>query len=518
MAQVGGGGGAQNLLTRVNPADFDPSTNEVNIGSGTGTYGVESMAFRESTTTLYAANYDHLGILDLTTGLFAPLSEPFGTGFGSEGWQSFSDIDGISFHPSSGVLYGSVRRDGANDLLIQIDIATGAHIPGAFGGDDYVVVYITNLPTHADVDDITFEPVDDTLYAIGNQRGNRDYLMTIDIATGVGSEISNLSYQGVAVQDMEGLSFGCNGVLYGTTGWLADPPHKNRLWDIDKITAAVSSPRVLDNGRDYEAAACGCIPPPPPTPIPTPMRVIMEQGDYDGDGTSDIAVYRPGSGMWAVRDVTRFYYGAATDIPVPGDYDGDGTTDLGIFRNSSRMWAVSGVTRTYYGAAGDIPVPMDYNGDGTTDISVYRGSSGMWSSKGLGRIYFGLWLDVPVPGDYDGDGTADAAIFRGLSGMWAIRDISRVHFGGSNDRLVPGDYDGDGFWEVAIFRPTSGMWAVSGVTRVYYGASSDAPVPADYNGNSVDDVGIFRPTSGMWAVKDGARTYYGGPNDVPVTR
>lgn len=46
--------------------------------------------------------------------------------------------------------------------------------------------------------------------------------------------------------------------------------------------------------------------------------------DYNGDGTSDIAVFRKDSGLWAVRGITRAYFGGSADSPVPGDYDGDG--------------------------------------------------------------------------------------------------------------------------------------------------------------------------------------------------
>ena len=54
--------------------------------------------------------------------------------------------------------------------------------------------------------------------------------------------------------------------------------------------------------------------------------------------------------------MTRSYFGGATDEPVPGDYAGDGTEDIGIFRDTSGLWAIKEVTRTYFGGVGDIPV------------------------------------------------------------------------------------------------------------------------------------------------------------------
>ena len=55
----------------------------------------------------------------------------------------------------------------------------------------------------------------------------------------------------------------------------------------------------------------GCVSPPPPTV------------DFDGDGKTDIAVWRPAEGNWYIRNsqtgtVTVQQWGAATDTPVVG--------------------------------------------------------------------------------------------------------------------------------------------------------------------------------------------------------
>ncbi|MEA1929198.1 MAG: right-handed parallel beta-helix repeat-containing protein [Candidatus Auribacterota bacterium] len=265
------------------------------------------------------------------------------------------------------------------------------------------------------------------------------------------------------------------------------------------------------------------IPPTPVTPTATPTPSPGRQAlpwiyDYDGDGTSDIGIFRETSGLWAIRGITRVYFGSAVDETVPGDYDGDGTTDIGIFRPASGLWAIRGVTRAYFGGAIDETVPGDYNGDGTADVGIFRNTSGLWAIRGVTRAYFGGGSDLPVPGYY-GDGTTqNIGIYRGSSGLWAIRGITRVYFGGSTDEPVPGDYSGEGSWLTGIFRPASGLWAIRGVTRSYFGSSSDDPVPADYSGADTDDIGIFRSTSGLWAAKGITRVYFGGSTDLPVTR
>jgi len=268
----------------------------------------------------------------------------------------------------------------------------------------------------------------------------------------------------------------------------------------------------------YEFHQTTPTPVPPPSPTPGGGGLVLDSGDYDGDGTSDIALFRGSAGLWSVRGLTRAYFGSSSDLPVSGDYDGDGTSDIGIFRAAAGLWAIRGVTRVYYGADIDTPVPGDYDGDGRCDAGVFRPSAGLWALRGVSRAYFGASGDEVVPGDYDGDGHKDIALFRGSAGLWAVRSVSRVYFGSSADRTVPGDYDGDGTWTAGIFRPAAGLWAIRGVTRAYYGGSVDSPVPAGWTGTGADTIGVFRAAYGLWAIRGVTRAYYGTSGDIPVTR
>lgn len=243
VADAGGGNGGNDLFTSVDTADFNPATNETSIGAGTGTSSIEAIAFNSASGVVYAADANRLGTLSTASGVFQPLPQAFGTGGGSLGNITFSDVDGLTYDASTGVLFGSHRRSGS-DVLIQVDMATGTHVPNAFGaGLDYVP--IQPVLGNSLVDDIAVDPTTGVLYAAVNSGGSTDRLIIVNKVTGATTDVALIT-----VPDIEGLGTDPSGQLWGTSGT------QGILYEIDKVNGAGSNGRAIDNGGDYEAVDC----------------------------------------------------------------------------------------------------------------------------------------------------------------------------------------------------------------------------------------------------------------------
>ena len=268
------------------------------------------------------------------------------------------------------------------------------------------------------------------------------------------------------------------------------------------------------------------------------------KGDFDGDGKTDIAVYRPADGDWfylrsSDNEFKAVRFGAADDLIVPGDYDGDGKTDAAVYRPADGGWYIlrssdNSFSATRFGSSGDKPAANDYDGDGRTDIAVYRPSDGAWyirqsSDNAFSAVQFGAFEDKPVAADYDGDGRADIAVFRPSNGSWyrinsSNKQFVAVQFGAFEDKPVAADYDGDGRADIAVFRPSSGNWYLlqssAGFSGFQWGAGTDRPVTGDFDGDGKSDFAVFRPEDGYWYLDLSSGTQrtvgFGMGGDIPV--
>lgn len=247
VADNGGPFGNEDTLVTV-----DRVTGVTTLIGYTGTTAVEAIAFAPGGGNLYAADNGQLGILSLGTGAFTALPSPFGAGSNGSETINFNDVDGLSYDATTGILYGTHRVDGvASDVLIQIDRTTGAHVPDAFGpGIDYVTIEGPGLL--GDIDDIAVDPLTGVMYATSNLDGDGGVLVTLNKETGGATLVGELG-----VDDIEGLAYFNDGVLYGSTGKDgSDATTRNRLYRIDETTAAATYVATFDDFQDYEALDC----------------------------------------------------------------------------------------------------------------------------------------------------------------------------------------------------------------------------------------------------------------------
>jgi cytochrome c peroxidase len=268
--------------------------------------------------------------------------------------------------------------------------------------------------------------------------------------------------------------------------------------------------------------------------------VRAKHADFDGDGKTDVSVFRPGDGNWYIRrsfanDFSVTNFGVSSDKLAPEDFDGDGKTDIAVFRDGTWYWLNSSNNQfraVQFGVASDKPQPGDYDGDGTADLGVFRPSDGTWyiqqSRDGFTAKQFGISIDRPVAADYDGDGKTDLGVFR--EGVWYLlksqQGFTAAQFGIAEDKPVWGDYDGDGKADLAVYRPSNGSWYITqssdnGFRGVQFGISTDTPAPGDYDGDGKSDFAVFRAAEGNWYILQSSNGSLRGLNwgiggDVPA--
>jgi uncharacterized delta-60 repeat protein len=362
-------------------------------------------------------------------------------------------------------------------------------------------------------------------------------IIAIGVARGINGTVSSTETSAVAAAH-----YTSNGVLIAKTA-IAFPPYQSTgsTLAIQPDGKIVLVGYVSHSDSDLAIARL--------TAITNDIRPFRRLYDFDGSLSTDLMIYRPGTGgsssVWYNRNTdTATPFGTEGDIITPADYNDDGYTDIAVFRPSNGTWYIT--TNIYYlatqfyavqwGADGDIPAAADYDGDGKADLAVFRPSNGTWyiqeSQTGLPRyVTWGLLGDKPVVGDYDGDGKADIAVFRPSAGYWYVQKSSNgellvAQLGTDGDIPVQADYNGDNKTDIAVFRPSTGIWYTSTNPATNYGAipfgkNGDIPVVGDYTGDGWADIAIWRPSNRTWYIRSATTgsvtaTPWGASTDIPV--
>jgi hypothetical protein len=231
--------------------------------------------------------------------------------------------------------------------------------------------------------------------------------------------------------------------------------------------------------------------------------------DFDGDGKTDLAVYRPG--VWTATERTSgtFYYlssstnaivpfawGLGGDRPAVSDYDADGKADFAIHRS----WDDG------------LKFPWD-----ASDYWIYLSGSGSWYTRYflghgpiMSRNFFGgaeAEIAVNTLRTFDQDPNEHCFIsqlFISVDGNYFSKDLTDQCATATVQRtLALGDYNGDGYSDLAAFvkdltAPGSDgrfeVWLsplAPGLTApdIIRTANIEFPIPGDYDGDLRTDFG-----------------------------
>ncbi|MCL8267601.1 hypothetical protein M9Y82_13335 [Leptospira weilii] len=273
------------------------------------------------------------------------------------------------------------------------------------------------------------------------------------------------------------------------------------------------------------------------------------EGDYNGDGISDLLFFNPKSGNWKAAEGRK-----------------EGGYNFKLYANRYQGYDTLEKIRFFKGNTSG-----DFNGDGRSDIAFYLPSTRdfivaehdgrVFQFKSYGRLMYGIpdifrmeWF----PGDYDGNGLSDSVLFDEPTGQWTLMlnkggsfeflrfskkfqnvfrndyaPDSNLDSSNTNDTTKPGkdhdkvnllvgDYNGDGRTDISLYDSRNGKWLVGENHRnpnkndsVYFQMQwklykvFTAPEQAlfghdrfsgDFNGDGLSDFLLFDRSSGEWTL------------------
>jgi SpoIID/LytB domain protein len=283
------------------------------------------------------------------------------------------------------------------------------------------------------------------------------------------------------------------------------------------------------------------------------------EGDFTGNGSTDVASYNPVTGDWVVGASTgsgytfsawgNFSPRSGWTTHLVGDFTGNGRDDIASYHEPTGRWWVSRSNGSSFTSSPWASLRTktgwtehlvgDFTGNGRADIASYHPSNGSWWVHASTSTSFNTrqWdafrtragWQAHLVGDVDGDGRADIASYHPRTGVWWVSRSTGSSFSGARwatysptdgwDVHLIGDFTGNGRADVASYYPSNGTWWVG---RSLAGRSSfsvtqwarfrtrtgwDQHLVGDFTGNGRADIASYHPSNGTWWVSasDGSR-------------
>ena len=278
----------------------------------------------------------------------------------------------------------------------------------------------------------------------------------------------------------------------------------------------------------------------------TVVTTVAKQGDFNGDGLSDIlwrnrdngrnAIWR--SGNSATPQAVSTVDSQAWKVAGVGDFNGDRISDI-LWRNSSdgrnsiwrsANWATPQTVSTVAVQAWKVAGIGDFNGDGTSDI-LWRNSDGgrnaIWRSgnstmpQAVSTVDSQTWKVAGV-GDFNGDGISDILWRNSIDGRnsiwrsanWATAQAVSTVASQAWQVAGIGDFNGDGISDILWRNMVDGrnsIWRSANSSTILLvstmaGQAWKVAKVGDFDGDGRADI--------LWRNDDGANAIWRSANSA----